>query len=107
MPMYQNFDDSYRYIEGFYDSLELRDAVGKAITGKPPLGMSLVVNDVEYVINSKPDIVSSLREAQVPEKLIEEIILSKFQLFENILFKDPDFDKNGKYWKILIKLITE
>lgn len=107
MPMYQNFDDSYKYIETFYDSLQLRDAVGEAITGKPNLIMIFVINGKEYIINSKPDIMLALTTAGIPQKLINEIITSKIQLFEKTLFKDPDFEKNQKYWEILIKLIPE
>lgn len=104
MPMYQNYDDSYKYIEEFYNQLQLRDAVGKAITGEPNMIMVLVINNEEYIINSQPDIICALNLAKVPQEVIDEIILSKFQLFEKALFKDPDFDKNQKYWEILIKI---
>ena len=104
MPMYQNYDDSYKYIEEFYNQLQLRDAVGKAITGEPNMIMVLVINNEEYIINSQPDIIGALNLANVPQEVIDEIILSKFQLFEKTLFKDPDFDKNQKYWEILIKI---
>ena len=107
MPMYQNYDDSYKYIEEFYNQLQLRDAVGKAITGEQNMIMILVINNEEYIINSQPDIIAALNTANVPQEVIDEIILSKFQLFEKTLFKDPDFDKNQKYWEILIKMNSE
>lgn len=105
MATFQNFDDSYKLIYEFYNSLQNKIAIDRKIN--PPsamLVMTITVNDIEFTVTSHNNIKEIFVATGMEPVLIDKIISTKFQLFEKTLFKDPAFNKNGKYWQILIEI---
>lgn len=105
MPSYQNFDDSYKFMQEFYNDLQNEISLLRRLNNFKDRYMVLEINNKRHLINSDSDFRIALIEDEVPEKLIDEILSSKFQLYEKTLFKDPDFEENEKYWQILLIII--
>lgn len=105
MPNYQNFDDSYKFMQEFYNDLQNEISLLRRLNNSKDRYMILEINNKPHIINSDSDFRSALIEEEVPDSLVEEILSSKFQLFEKTLFKDPDFIENEKYWQILLTIV--